>query len=89
MKKSLPDLTSDLSQATNVVATLFTTWAFGIGAPNLRTLGNVSFIVFGVVIASYGEIQFVLIGFICMSGTSIIVSVVLTRLSRPGCRNHL
>lgn len=31
---------------------------------NLKTLGNVSFIVIGVVIASMGEIQFVMIGFL-------------------------
>ena len=30
---------------------------------NLKTLGNVSFIVIGVVIASMGEIRFVMIGF--------------------------
>lgn len=36
----------------------------GVAPPNLKTLGNVSFIVFGVIIASYGEIKFVMIGFL-------------------------
>lgn len=57
---------ADLLQATNAVATLLTTWAFGIEPPNLKKLGNVSFIVVGVVVASFGEIKFVLTGFICM-----------------------
>lgn len=33
-----------------------------IEKPNMRVLGNVSVIVLGVIIASYGEIAFVLIG---------------------------
>lgn len=57
---------ADMLQATNAVATLLTTWAFGIEPPNLKKLGNVSFIVAGVVVASFGEIKFVLTGFICM-----------------------
>lgn len=36
----------------------------GVSPLNLKTLGNVSFIVLGVIIASYGEIKFVMIGFI-------------------------
>jgi hypothetical protein len=35
-----------------------------LGKPNMKVLGNVSVIVFGIIIASYGEIAFVLIGFI-------------------------
>jgi hypothetical protein len=35
-----------------------------IEEPNLRVLGNVSFIVLGIIIASYGEIAFVFIGFV-------------------------
>jgi hypothetical protein len=53
-------------QATNAVATLLATWAFGIAPPNLRTLANVSLVVIGVTIASFGEIKFDLRGFICM-----------------------
>ena len=36
----------------------------GIAPVNLKVLGNVSFIVLGVIIASYGEIKFVMTGFL-------------------------
>ena len=36
----------------------------GVSQPNLGVLFNISFIVLGVVVASFGEITFVLIGFI-------------------------
>ena len=36
--------------------------------PSLKTLGNVSFIVIGVIIASFGEIQFDLTGFLYQLG---------------------
>lgn len=51
-------------KATNAVATLIATWAFGIAPANFKTLGNVSIIVVGVVIASFGEIKFDMLGFI-------------------------
>jgi drug/metabolite transporter (DMT)-like permease len=50
------------------VAVLITSWVLGIAPPNLKTLGNVSFIVIGVVIASYGEIEFNLTGFLYQAG---------------------
>jgi len=50
-------------KATTPVATLLATWSLGIAPPSLRTLGNVSAIVVGVMIASFGEIKFVLTGF--------------------------
>ena len=43
---------------------LITSWIFGLSPPNLKTLGNVSFIVIGVIIASAGELKFVLTGVI-------------------------
>ena len=46
------------------VAVLITTWVLGVSPVNFKTLGNVSFIVIGVVIASMGEIQFVMVGFL-------------------------
>jgi hypothetical protein len=49
------------------VVLLLVTWAMRIEPPNLKVLGNVSVIVFGVIIASYGEIHFVLIGVIFQS----------------------
>ncbi|KAJ5757489.1 uncharacterized protein N7511_006183 [Penicillium nucicola] len=51
-------------KATNAVATLLATWAFGIAPTSMKTLGNVSFIVVGVVIASLGEIKFDMFGFL-------------------------
>jgi hypothetical protein len=55
-------------KATMPVVTLLISWALGVAPPSLKTLGNVSFIVVGVVIASYGEIKFVLIGFLYQCG---------------------
>ncbi|KAI1330997.1 triose-phosphate transporter family-domain-containing protein [Xylariaceae sp. FL0255] len=51
-------------KATNAVATLLATWAFGMAAPNLNRLLNVSTIVIGVAIASFGELKFDGFGFI-------------------------
>lgn len=51
-------------KATTPVMTLFATWALGLKEPNLQTLANISAIVVGVMIAAYGEIQFVLFGFV-------------------------
>lgn len=56
------------SQATTPVAVLLAGWALGTSQPNLKVLFNVSFIVIGVVIASIGEIKFVLIGFLFQLG---------------------
>ena len=50
-------------KATNAVATLIATWIFGLAPPSMKTLGNVSAIVIGVAIASFGEIKFDLFGF--------------------------
>ena len=46
------------------MAVLLATWAMFIEEPNLKVLMNVSLIVFGVVLASYGELQFDTIGFL-------------------------
>ncbi|KAI0020492.1 triose-phosphate transporter family-domain-containing protein [Xylariomycetidae sp. FL0641] len=51
-------------KATNAVATLLATWAFGMAAPNLKVLVNVSAIVIGVAIASFGELKFEMFGFL-------------------------
>ncbi|KAK9419444.1 putative Sugar phosphate transporter domain-containing protein [Seiridium unicorne] len=51
-------------KATNAVATLVTTWVFGMAAPNMKVLLNVSVIVIGVAIASFGELKFQLFGFL-------------------------
>ncbi|KAB5585826.1 triose-phosphate transporter family-domain-containing protein [Coniochaeta sp. 2T2.1] len=51
-------------KATTPVAVLFSSWALGVSQPNLKVFLNVSIIVVGVVIASLGEIKFVMIGFV-------------------------
>ncbi|KAI5461422.1 triose-phosphate transporter family-domain-containing protein [Mariannaea sp. PMI_226] len=45
------------------VAVLLASWAWGVADPDLKTLVNVLIIVFGVAIASIGEIQFSWLGF--------------------------
>jgi drug/metabolite transporter (DMT)-like permease len=44
---------------------LLVTWAIKLKPFDLKTLLNVSIIVVGVIIASFGEIKFVLVGFLC------------------------
>lgn len=51
-------------KATTPVAVLLSSWAMGIAAPNMKVLLNVSAIVVGVMIASFGEIKFVWVGFV-------------------------
>ena len=63
-----PTAITDNSQATTPVAVLLASWALGVAPPSLKTLGNVSFIVIGVIIASFGEIQFDLTGFLYQLG---------------------
>jgi len=53
------------------VIVLLTAWAFGVEQPSLRRFLNVSIIVAGVALASVGEINFSLIGFLFqLSGTT-------------------
>ncbi|KAJ5966198.1 sugar phosphate/phosphate translocator [Penicillium waksmanii] len=69
-------------KATNAVVTLFATWAFGIAPANFKTLGNVGIIVVGVVIASFGEIQFDMIGFLIQVGGIIFEALRLVMVQR-------
>ncbi|MCJ1268954.1 solute carrier 35 member [Lobaria immixta] len=55
-------------KATTPVAVVLAGWAMGAEKVDLKKLFNVSIIVIGVVIASFGEIRFVLIGFIFQLG---------------------
>jgi len=55
-------------KATTPVAVLFATWSMGISPPDLKLLFKVSFIVIGVVIATFGEIRFVMTGFLYQLG---------------------
>ena len=54
----------------------------GVAPPNYKTLGNVSFIVIGVVIASFGEIKFVLTGFLFQIGGIVFEAIRLTMVQR-------
>jgi len=55
-------------QASAPVAVLITSWAFRVASPKVRVLLNVLFIVFGVSLASLGEIKFVWLGFFFQAG---------------------
>jgi hypothetical protein len=70
------------SQATTPVAVLFATWGLGMAPVNLKVLLNVSAIVIGVIIASFGEIKFVLIGFLFQIGGIIFEAVRLVMVQR-------
>ncbi|KAG9755057.1 DUF250 domain membrane protein, partial [Aureobasidium melanogenum] len=48
----------------------------------VATLGNVSFIVIGVIIASFGEIQFVVLGFLLQVASIIFEAIRLTMVQR-------
>lgn len=50
------------------VAVLICSWALMVAPVNLKQLGNVSFIVIGVIIASVGEIKFDTTGFMWQVG---------------------
>ena len=64
------------------IAVLITSWVMGVSEPSLKTLGNVSLIVVGVVIASLGEIKFVLIGFLFQCGGIVFEAIRLVMVQR-------
>lgn len=64
------------------VVTLLTSWVMRVSEPNLKQLGNVSFIVLGVMIASFGEIKFVLIGFLFQCGGIIFEAIRLVMVQQ-------
>ena len=61
---------------------LFATWGLGLAAPSLKVLFNVSFIVLGVVIASFGEIRFVLVGVLYQLGGIVFEALRLAMVQR-------
>ncbi|TLS25926.1 hypothetical protein PpBr36_07187 [Pyricularia pennisetigena] len=69
-------------KATTPVAVLLSSWVLGVAQPNLRVFLNVSVIVIGVVIASFGEIKFVLAGFLFQIGGVIFEALRLTMVQR-------
>lgn len=64
------------------MAVLIASWIFGVAPVSMKTLGNVSFIVIGVMIASYGELQFVLIGFLYQLGGIVFEATRLVMVQR-------
>ena len=61
---------------------LIATWSLGLAQPNLKVFFNILFIVLGVVIASFGEIKFVLIGFLYQLGGIIFEAIRLVMVQR-------
>ena len=53
-----------------------------IEQPNMKVLGNVSVIVLGIVVASYGEIAFVFIGFVFQACGIIFESIRLVMVQK-------
>lgn len=64
------------------IAVLLTSWVMRVSEPSLKTLGNVSLIVVGVIIASIGEIKFVMIGFLFQCGGIIFEAIRLVMVQR-------
>lgn len=69
-------------KATTPVAVLISSWMVGVSKPNLKQFLNVSTIVVGVIIASMGEIHFVLIGVLYQIGGVIFEALRLTMVQR-------
>jgi len=69
-------------KATTPVAVLISSWALGVSQPNLKVFLNVSTIVVGVIIASFGEIKFVWIGFIYQIAGIVFEALRLTMVQR-------
>lgn len=69
-------------KATTPVAVLICGWILGVSKPNLRQFLNVSTIVVGVIIASIGEIDFVLIGVLYQIAGLIFEALRLTMVQR-------
>ena len=64
------------------MAVLLAGWAMGVDKADIKTLFNVSFIVLGIIIASIGEIKFVLIGVLFQIGGIIFEAMRLVMVQR-------
>ncbi|KAI9882891.1 MAG: hypothetical protein M1823_005363 [Watsoniomyces obsoletus] len=69
-------------KATTPVAVLIAGWTLGVSQPNMQVLFKVSFIVIGVIIASLGEIKFILIGFVFQVGGIMFEAIRLVMVQR-------
>lgn len=73
---------TNTSQATTPVAVLLSGWLLGVSRPDLKVFVNVSIIVFGVVLASIGEIDFVLKGVLFQIGGVVFEALRLSMVQR-------
>ena len=64
------------------VAVLLVSWALRVKEPDMKLLYNVSFIVIGVTIATFGEIHFVLKGFLFQLGGIVFEATRLVMVDR-------
>ncbi|KAG5920611.1 hypothetical protein E4U42_006152 [Claviceps africana] len=69
-------------KATTPVAVLIAGWTLGVSQPNLKQFLNVSTIVVGVIIASIGELNFVLVGVLYQIGGVVFEALRLTMVQR-------
>ncbi|OQN96076.1 hypothetical protein B0A48_17876 [Cryoendolithus antarcticus] len=69
-------------KATTPVAVLIVSWIMGVSPASMKTLGNVALIVIGVIIASFGEIKFVFIGFMFQLGGIVFEAVRLVMVEK-------
>lgn len=69
-------------KATMPVAVLIVGFGFGVEKPNLRTFANVSGIVIGVMLASYGELAFDIRGFSFQMGGVVFESMRLVMIQQ-------
>jgi len=69
-------------KATTPVAVLISSWTLGVSSPDLKQFLNVSAIVVGVIIASFGEIHFVVVGVLYQLGGIIFEALRLTMVQR-------
>lgn len=64
------------------VAVLLAGWGFGVEKADMRVLFNVSFIVAGIIIASFGEIEFRLIGVLFQLGGIVFEAIRIVMVQR-------
>ncbi|KAM3514862.1 hypothetical protein MY11210_001467 [Beauveria gryllotalpidicola] len=69
-------------KATTPMAVLLAGWVLGVSHPTLKQAANVSIIVLGVILASIGEIDFVLAGFLIQLGGVMFEALRLTMVQR-------
>lgn len=76
-------------KAASPVAVLFTSWLWGVADPSMNTFLNILVIVLGVGLASFGEIQFSVIGFLYQLGGIVFeaVRVVMIQVLLSGDEN--